>query len=357
MVNMNMIVNTSELVGYEAEKKATKASGTQALAKLISTWEKNQAKAKRIGGLTLLAVSLAACNSDDDDAAVDSSAALQAQLDAALAAQAAAEAAQATAEASLAEANAASAATEAAANANQTFTYTTGVESFTGGDGDDNFNSDTAAKFGMLDGAIGGAGTDTLSVSDASNNAYSLPTSASISGIENIVISHTSDAVGDSVTVNANTLTDARSITVSNSGTAAPVDIDTTENVTSVTVNGDAVNADITTVNIDDNGTAATATVAGTDVLTSVTVLGTTGAVAIASDVIDTLSLTGVAGLTTVTDATTTTTIARTIQYGAGTDGGGTDAGADTVTINMKGDGTNIGTTTVDQATTVDLNA
>ena len=154
-----MIVNTSELVGYEAEKKATKASGAQALAKLISTWEKNQKKAKRISGLTLLAVSLAACNSDDDAAApADSSAALQAQLDAALAAQAAAEAAQATAEASLATANAAAEATTAAANANQTFTYTTGVETFTGGDGDDNFNSDTAAKFGMLDGAHGGAG-------------------------------------------------------------------------------------------------------------------------------------------------------------------------------------------------------
>ncbi len=126
---MNMIVNTSELVGYEAEKKATKASGTQALAKLISTWEKNQAKAKRISGLTLLAVSLAACNSDDDDGASSDSASLQAQLDAAVAAQAAAEAAQATAEAALAAAEAASAATDAAANANQTFTYTTGVES------------------------------------------------------------------------------------------------------------------------------------------------------------------------------------------------------------------------------------
>jgi hypothetical protein len=40
MVNMNMIVNTSELVGHEAEIKTTKASGTQALAKLIATWEK-----------------------------------------------------------------------------------------------------------------------------------------------------------------------------------------------------------------------------------------------------------------------------------------------------------------------------
>ena len=72
---MNMIVNTSELVGYEAETKTTKASGTQALAKLISTWERKQAKAKRIGGLGLLAVSLAACNNDDDSADADALAA------------------------------------------------------------------------------------------------------------------------------------------------------------------------------------------------------------------------------------------------------------------------------------------
>ena len=83
---MNMIVNTSELVGYEAETKITKASGTQALAKLISTWERKQAVAKRLGGFGLLAVSLAACNNDDDTSAADATslAAVQAQLAAAL---------------------------------------------------------------------------------------------------------------------------------------------------------------------------------------------------------------------------------------------------------------------------------
>jgi hypothetical protein len=88
----------------------------------------------------------------------------------------------------------------------------------------------------MLDGAVGGAGTDTLSIADASNNAYSLPTSANISGIENIVVSHTSNAVGDSVTVNVNTMTDVENVTVTNSGTAAPVDVDTTSNATAVRV-------------------------------------------------------------------------------------------------------------------------
>jgi len=152
---MNMIVSTSELVGYEAETKATKASGTQALAKLISNWERKQASAKKVGGLGLLAISLAACNSDDDstsDADAAALAAVQAQLTAALAAQATAEAAQLAAEATAAEATAATDAAAVVASSNQTFTYTTGVETFVGGDGNDNFNSGTAAKFGMLDG-------------------------------------------------------------------------------------------------------------------------------------------------------------------------------------------------------------
>ena len=89
MVNMNMIVNTSDLVGYEAEKKASETLQRKAaLAKLLSAWGKSQAKnAKKVGGFGLIAVSLAACNNDDDSAA---DADLAAQLAAANAAVAAA---------------------------------------------------------------------------------------------------------------------------------------------------------------------------------------------------------------------------------------------------------------------------
>ena len=63
---MNMIVNKSDLVGYEAVE--TKAAKKKALAKLVEAWESKQARnAKRFGGLGFLAVSLAACNSSSDD--------------------------------------------------------------------------------------------------------------------------------------------------------------------------------------------------------------------------------------------------------------------------------------------------
>ncbi len=63
---MNMIVNKSDLVGYEAVE--TKAAKKEALAKLVAAWESKQARnARRFGGLGFLAVSLAACNSSDDD--------------------------------------------------------------------------------------------------------------------------------------------------------------------------------------------------------------------------------------------------------------------------------------------------
>jgi hypothetical protein len=73
-VNMNMMVNTSELVTNEAETK--KIAGTElkrAVSKLVASWERKQAgKATKLGGLGLMAISLAACNSSSDDTATPS---------------------------------------------------------------------------------------------------------------------------------------------------------------------------------------------------------------------------------------------------------------------------------------------
>jgi acrosin len=70
MVNMNMIVNSSDLVGYEAEtnkNSKNELGNAQALNQLIKIWEGKQARSgKKVAGLGLLAVTLAACNSDDD---------------------------------------------------------------------------------------------------------------------------------------------------------------------------------------------------------------------------------------------------------------------------------------------------
>ena len=68
---MNMMVNTSELVANEAETK--KIAGTElkrAVSKLVASWERKQtSKATKLGGLGLMAISLAACNSSSDDTA------------------------------------------------------------------------------------------------------------------------------------------------------------------------------------------------------------------------------------------------------------------------------------------------
>lgn len=68
---MNMMVNTSELVGYEAEIKEQKNIALKkAVSKLVASWESKQAKkAMQFGGLGLMAISLAACNSSSDDTA------------------------------------------------------------------------------------------------------------------------------------------------------------------------------------------------------------------------------------------------------------------------------------------------
>ena len=68
---MNMMVNTSELVGNEAEiKRNSETALKSAISKLVASWEKKQAtRAKKIGGFGLMAISLAACNSSSDDTA------------------------------------------------------------------------------------------------------------------------------------------------------------------------------------------------------------------------------------------------------------------------------------------------
>ena len=126
---MNMIVNASDLVGYEAENKKSKESARkEVLAKLVAVWEgKNSRSAKKFGTLGLLAVSLAACNSDDDDTS-----ALETQVS--------------DLTAQLAAANAATAAAEAASGSGSAATatvasLTTGIDTATSTSGDDSINA------------------------------------------------------------------------------------------------------------------------------------------------------------------------------------------------------------------------
>ena len=80
----------------------------------------------------------------------------------------------------------------------QSFTGTTGVNNFTGGDGNDSFDFSTAASFQDIDALDGGAGTDTLTVSYAA--AATLK--PDVENIEKVVITN-SAASGQTLTINA----------------------------------------------------------------------------------------------------------------------------------------------------------
>ena len=59
--NMNMISTGAFLTEMDASNKQDTI-----VSKLVSAWEKKNAKVARAGGVSLMALSLAACGSDDD---------------------------------------------------------------------------------------------------------------------------------------------------------------------------------------------------------------------------------------------------------------------------------------------------
>ena len=79
----------------------------------------------------------------------------------------------------------------------QSFAGTTGVNNFTGGDGDDSFDFSTAASFQDIDALDGGAGTDTLTISYAA--AATLK--PDVENIEKVVITN-SAASTNTLTIN-----------------------------------------------------------------------------------------------------------------------------------------------------------
>jgi len=80
----------------------------------------------------------------------------------------------------------------------QSFAGTAGVNNFTGGDGDDNFDFSTAASFQDIDKLDGGAGTDTLTVSYTAAGALK----PDVENIENVIFTNSAVATND-LTINA----------------------------------------------------------------------------------------------------------------------------------------------------------
>jgi len=218
----------------------------------------------------------------------------------------------------------------------QTFTLTTGVDvsgtikgdlGTTSTTGNDTFNATETTLTG-LDTLNGGAGTDTLNIVDASLTAYTLPvTLVSISGIENLSISHTANAAAatDEVIANVSTLTDMRSVSVSNLGSTPNITITGSANLTSVTIGGASGVATVA-----DSGTNGATT---TDKIATISLTGVTGVGTLSSEALTTLNLSSAAGLVTNTDTVATDARTLTVNFLGGTQDGAVDAGATTVNV------------------------
>ncbi|MDC1016497.1 hypothetical protein OAQ72_00620, partial [Planktomarina temperata] len=248
------------------------AAELNATSKLVKAWESKNAKnAAKAGGISLMALSLAACGgSSTTTAVVDTTPVItQAELDAQTAAAEAAAAAQAVAEAAQAAAEAELAA--ALNPAGQTFALTAENDIRANGAGDDT-NTGTSTTYNAGDVITDAGGTDTLNLTltgdaaaatvvnvetiNAAFNTFAAPTfaAANVSGAS---INVTQTAVGGSANATVtglgatNTVTFGAGIT----GTA-------TVTVTgAATVNG----GDAVTLTVNDAGTAGVTIIADDD--------------------------------------------------------------------------------------------
>ena len=150
---MNMISTGA----FQNEMDASNKQPTIA-EKFAAVWEKKNAKAARAGGVSLMALSLAACGSSDDDTTTTTT-----------------------------DTTSDTTSTTTVTATNQTFTLTTGMDLPTGGAGNDTFSaplSSSIMTFDTLDTLDGGAGTDTLVIS---SNTTGTAMAASVANIENII--------------------------------------------------------------------------------------------------------------------------------------------------------------------------
>lgn len=264
----------------------------------------------------------------------------------ALAAKAAADTAK-----SVADAEVANAAAQIVNYTGQTYTLTTGVDSFTATGSNDTFNAlpgaANANTLTALDNIDGGAGIDTLNVAEigaAGVSAYVLNTAATISNVEILNYTVSTDDIGDTVTADVSDWGDFTTVNIVVAGTDAPVaGLTTKANVTSASVTG------ATTAAITDSAAA------GLDKLASVSLVNTTSLATITSDVMTSLSMTGASGGATILAGAATRNL--TVNLNATTAGTITDAEATSITVNAIGAPTTGVTLTAAKATSVTLNA
>jgi hypothetical protein len=204
--NMNMISTGA----FQTEIDATTKQPTIA-EKFAALWEKKNAKAARAGGVSLMALSLAACGSDDgttttSTTTTDTTTTTTPTVDAAV-----------------------------------SLLATTGSDNLVGGSGDDTFrgtiDDNTAANNTLTssDTLSGGAGADTLNlIADTSGAGIALP-AADISGIETINVRNVS---GQTLTVNTTLILGEETVNVDRS--SAGVTVTNVADGVGITITGDS---------------------------------------------------------------------------------------------------------------------
>ncbi len=171
---MNMISTGA----FQTEMDASNKQPTLA-EKFAAVWEKKNAKAARAGGVSLMALSLAACGSSDDDTST------------------------ATTETTTTETETTTTTTPVV-DAPKTLALTTVMDSLAGGSGDDNFsgvvqaNGATGTTAFPGDIVNGGDGTDTLTISVAGSGGGAYTISAlDVNDVETVQLANFDTHAGD----------------------------------------------------------------------------------------------------------------------------------------------------------------
>tara|TARA_B100000674_G_scaffold86943_1_gene60239 strand:- start:7228 stop:12942 length:5715 start_codon:yes stop_codon:yes gene_type:complete len=252
-----------------------------------------------------------------------------------------------------------------------TYVLTTGINNFTGLDGDDTFDATTSNSLNNFDTLVGGGGTDTLTAVLANTNVV-----VNSTGIEQFNVTTTTAATLDMAGVTGltglNNLNSATNLTVNKLGSLPTVDLTTSSATTILNFASGAISGDTDDLQINLSGASAntitltraagntesleTVSLNSGTVANTVTTLSTTGAdvssveitgdqnltiTNAVSDEVTTVSAADFTGALSLTlngngVAATSGSGADTIVGGAGADSFTTGAGADSITA---GDG------------------
>jgi S-layer protein len=324
---MNMISTGTFLTEMDASNKQN-----DLVSKLVSAWEKKNAKVARAGGVSLMALSLAACGSDDDTAATETAVADTTTVTPVV----------------------------PVVPVNTTSTLTAGIDSVTGGAGDDIINAGLTAAgqqtLTALDSLKGGDGTDTMAVvlksnaTPASDSVEVYTVTATVASALSMLGSTGVTSItntGSSATLTVSNVALGTALTLGNTaqggtfnyaaadvaGTADSATID----ISSVTGGAMTVGAGVETLTLNSVGTANTLgslssgattlnitgdqnmTITGNATATTIDASAATGKITVTSDNTKAVSITTGSGVDAVT-MTGSNALTDTVSLGAGND-------------------------------------